>query len=178
MRLRLRRTLLWSRRLDRKTRDAGVRVHCRELLKVAAGMTRNVAARELGCVPSTAVRIVARFASHGEAALRDGRTKNERPAVDDGVRAGIWQILEQSPPDFGFPRPTWTLELLARAIGQVLDAALSVTCGRSCGGCWCVGDGRGRWCCAPYNRSSPLGSISLKSLPMLDLNFAESGEGM
>ncbi|TMQ67752.1 MAG: helix-turn-helix domain-containing protein [Candidatus Eisenbacteria bacterium] len=157
MRLRLRRTLLWSRRLDPKTRDAGVRVRCRELLKVAAGMTRNVAARELGCVPSTAVRIVARFASHGEAALRDGRTKNERPAVDDGARA---------------------LELLARAIGQVLDAALSVTCGRSCGGCWCVGDGRGRRCCAPYNRSSPRGSISLKSLPMLDLNFAESGEGM
>ncbi len=106
-------TRLWLRRLDRKTRDAELRVRCRVLLKVAAGKSRNAAAREVGCVPSTAIRILARFEAHGEAALMDGRSENGRPKVDD-VRAGICQILEQSPPDFGFPRPTWTLELLAR----------------------------------------------------------------
>src|SRR5438093_2245308 len=127
MTLRLRRaTRLWLRRVDRKSRDAEVRVRCRVLLKVAAGKTRNAAAREVGCVPSTAVRIVARFEAQGEAALLDGRSENGRPKVDDDVKAGICKILEQSPPDFGFPRPTWTLELLARVIQQVLQVALSV----------------------------------------------------
>lgn len=127
MALRLRRpTRLWLRRLDRKTRDAEVRVRCRVLLKVASGMTRHAAAAAIGCAPATAWRIVARFEAHGEAALWDGRSENGRPKVDDDVRAGICTILEQSPPDFGFPRPTWTLELLARVIQQVLQVALSV----------------------------------------------------
>jgi transposase len=112
--------------LDRKTRDAEVRVRCRVLLKVAAGMTRHAAARAIGCAPATAWRIVARFETHGEAALMDGRSENGRPKVDDDIRAGICKILEQSPPDFGFPRPTWTLELLTRVIQQVLQVAVSV----------------------------------------------------
>lgn len=127
MPLRLRRpTRLWLRRLDRKTRDAELRVRCRVLLKVASGMTRHAAAAAIGCAPATAWRIVARFAAHGEAALLDGRSENGRPKVDDDVKAGICKILEQSPPDFGYPRPTWTLELLARVIQQVLQVALSV----------------------------------------------------
>ena len=127
MTLRLRRaTRLWLRRVDRKTRDAEVRVRCRVLLKVAAGLSRHAAARAIGCAPATAWRIVARFEAHGEAALVDGRSENGRPKVDDDVRAGICKILEQSPPDFGFPRPTWTLELLARVVDQVLHLSLSV----------------------------------------------------
>ena len=127
MTLRLRRpTRLWLRRLDRKTRDAELRVRCRVLLKVASGLSRNAAAREVGCVPSTAVRIVARFEALGEAALLDGRSENGRPKVDDDVRAGICRILEQSPPDFGYPRPTWTLELLTRVVQEVLQVVLSV----------------------------------------------------
>ncbi len=127
MKLRLKRaTRLWLRRIDRKTRDAEVRVRCRVLLKVGAGLTRNAAAREVGCVPSTAVRIVARFEAQGEAALLDGRSENGRPKVDDDVKAGICRILEQGPPDFGYPRPTWTLELLARVMQQMLKVGLSV----------------------------------------------------
>lgn len=127
MKLRLKRaTRLWLKRLDRKTRDAELRVRCRVLLKVAAGKSRNAAAREVGCVPSTAVRIVARFESRGEAAVMDGRSENGQPKVDDDVRAGICKILEQSPPDFGFARPTWTLELLVRVVNQALKITLSV----------------------------------------------------
>jgi winged helix-turn helix protein len=115
MKLRLKRaTRLWLRRVDRKTRDAELRVRCRVLLKVAAGRTCNAAAHEVGCVPSTAVRIVARFEAYGEAALRDGRSENGRPKVDDDVRAGICRILERSPPDFGYPRPTLNLRRARR----------------------------------------------------------------
>jgi hypothetical protein len=42
------------RRLAKKTRDADQRVRCLLVLKVAEGKSRRAAARELGCVPSTA----------------------------------------------------------------------------------------------------------------------------
>lgn len=49
-------------KLDRERPSADVRVRIRVSLKVAAGLSCNAAAREVGCVPSTAVRIVARLA--------------------------------------------------------------------------------------------------------------------
>src|SRR5438093_5734717 len=82
-----RRTRLWLRRLDRKTRDAELRVRCRVLLKVAAGKTRNAAAREVGCVPSTAVCIVARFEAQGGSRAA-GRSERERTAQGGRRRHG------------------------------------------------------------------------------------------
>jgi transposase len=58
--------------------------------------------------------------------LQDGRCDNGLPKVDEDVRAGIGAILEKRPPDFGFARSTWTLELLAKVIAQVLGVFLSV----------------------------------------------------
>ena len=48
-------------KLDRRSTSADQRIRCRVVLKVAAGLSCNAASRELGCAPSTAVRIVARF---------------------------------------------------------------------------------------------------------------------
>ena len=46
--------------------------------------------------------------------------------MDADVRGGIAAILEHRPPAYGFPRPTWTLEVLAQVIERVLGLALSV----------------------------------------------------
>lgn len=60
--MQLRRTTRKSlTRLDRKSRDADLRVRCRLLLKVHAGRSPHRAAREIGCHPATAYRVVARF---------------------------------------------------------------------------------------------------------------------
>ena len=58
-------------KLDRKRPDADVRVRIRVILKAGAGLSCNAAAREVGCVPSTAVRTVARYRREGEASLLD-----------------------------------------------------------------------------------------------------------
>jgi transposase len=113
-------------RLDRKTRDADLRIRCRVVLKVAKGMSCRAAARALGCASSTAARIVARFRRHGEASLLDGRSDNGPRKVDADVRAGITTILEQRPPAYDFRRPTWTLELIAQAIARALHLTLSL----------------------------------------------------
>ena len=83
-------------KLDRRSRCPDQRIRCRVILKAAAGRSCNAAARELGCVPSTAVRIVARFRREGEASLMDHCSEN-------GTRNG------ERPSERGFPRPTWIL---------------------------------------------------------------------
>ena len=121
-----RRARLWLRRLGRKTRDADVRVRCGVLLKVHSGMTCAAAARALDCAPSSAARMVARYRRRGEVSVIDGRVENGQRKVDADVCEGILKILEQSPPAYGYRRWTWTLELIAKVVAQVLGVALSV----------------------------------------------------
>ena len=118
-------TRKWLVRIDRKTRDADLRVRCRVLLKVHQGTSPHAAARELGCAPSTAWRIVARFREHGEASVLDGRWGNGERKVGPEVGAGIWRILRDTPQQFGYARPSWTLELLARVIARELKVTVS-----------------------------------------------------
>jgi transposase len=115
-------------KLDRRrSTSADERIRCRVVLKVAAGLSCNAAARELGCAPSTAVRIVARFRCEGEAALLDHRNENGWHKIDDDVRGGVREILVGSPGDHGFTRPTWTLEILRLVVQTVLKVALSLS---------------------------------------------------
>lgn len=113
-------------RLDRKTRDADLRIRIRVVFQVAEGRSCRTAAQALGCAFSTAARIVARFRRHGEASLFDGRSDNGQRKVDADIRAGITTILEQRPPAYDFPRPTWTLELIAQIIARELSLRLSL----------------------------------------------------
>jgi transposase len=113
-------------RLDRTTRDADLRVRCRVILKVNQGLSARAAARQIGCVPSTAARIVARFLEEDEASLYDRRAENGDRKVDEDVRQGLREILLQTPEAFGFPRPSWSLELLARVLADTLQVRISV----------------------------------------------------
>ena len=62
-------------RVDRKTRNADLRIRCRVVLKVAEGTSTHSAALALGCAPSTAWRAVARFKAEGESGLLDRRAQ-------------------------------------------------------------------------------------------------------
>jgi|SRR5712671_397224 len=116
------------KKLDRRHRvDADTRVRIRVILKVATGLSCNAAAREVGCVPSTAVRTVARFAREGEASLLDHRCENGTRKVDEDVVGRLREILHGRPEDHGFERPTWTIEILRAVIAQVVGVTLSIT---------------------------------------------------
>ncbi len=109
-------------KLDRRTRDAHLRIRCRVLLKVSQGLSRRAAARELGCAPSTAWWIVERFRVRGEASLFDGRGENGARKVDEDVHGALREILMKTPPDFGYERSSWSLELLARVLAERVGA--------------------------------------------------------
>jgi transposase len=58
--------------------------------------------------------------------LVDGRHDNGQRKVDDDLRCAVWQMIQDSPRTYGYPRPTWTLELLRLVIAEVLNVILSV----------------------------------------------------
>ena len=127
-------------KLDRRSDCPDQRIRCRAVLKVAAGLSCNAAARELGCAPSTAVRIVARFGREGEAALLDARVENGSRKIDPDVHVGVCEILSGTPEDHGYTRPTWTLEILRVVVEAVLGVVLSL------GSLWTLLRGLGvRW---------------------------------
>lgn len=114
-------------KLDQGSSHADQRTRCRVVLNVASGLSRNATARELGCAPSTAVRIVARYQAEGEAALLDHRSDNGSCKVDADVLCGISGLLVGTPELYGFTRPTWTLEILRLVVARKLRVQLSLS---------------------------------------------------
>jgi transposase len=113
-------------RLNLKTRDADLRVRCRVILKVDQGLSGRAAAREVGCVPSTAFRIITTFLAEGESSLLDRRAENGNRKVDEDIRQGLREIIVATPRTFGLERSTWSLEALAIVAAQKLDLQISV----------------------------------------------------
>lgn len=131
------------RRLDQKTRDADLRVRCRIILKVDQGLSARAAAQEVGCVPSTAARIVTRFLAEDEASLFDRRADNGERKVDEDVREGLRKILQGTPQAHGYERTSWSLELLSRVVAETLGVHITP------GHLWKVlRDLKVRWGCA------------------------------
>ncbi len=115
------------RRERRKTRDAALRTRIQVILLYEAGWGAHRIARSLGCVPATAVRVARRFQALGEDGLRDGRCDNGQMKVDEDLRQALAELVAASPQDHGWPRPTWTRELLAKTLRQHTGVNVSVT---------------------------------------------------
>jgi transposase len=93
-------------KLDRRSSCPDQRIRCRVVLNVAAGLSCNTAARELGHAPSTAVRIGLRFERDGEAAQLDAHVENGSRKIDADVRGVVFEVLTGTPEEHGFTRPT------------------------------------------------------------------------
>jgi transposase len=105
------------RKLRRSTRDKGVAMRCQiVLLADKSGCTRSYIAESVGCSVSWVNRVLARFRDHGEVGLVDRREDNGTVKLDDPFLATLYEVVDQSPQDFGYPRPTWTLELLVKVM--------------------------------------------------------------
>ena len=119
-----------KRRLQRerrKTRDAALRTRIQVILLYEAGRGAHRIARSLGCVPATAVRVARRFQALGEDGTRDGHCDNGQMKVAEDLRQALAELVATSPQDHGWPRPTWTRELLAKTLRQHTGVNVSVT---------------------------------------------------
>ena len=110
----------------RKARDGAYRIRCLILLRLDAGATPASIAEQLQVARSTISRVRSRFLAEGLAGLRDHRAHNGRRKVSAAHRRRLEQLLDASPRDFGWARPTWTRELLALQLERDTGLRLSV----------------------------------------------------
>jgi transposase len=78
-------------------------------------------ARAIGCSFSWVGRVIRRFRHNGIAGLHDRREDNGQIKLDEQYLAKLYEIVDKQPTDFGYPRPTWTQELLAKVMEQITN---------------------------------------------------------
>lgn len=104
------------RKLRQKSDDKGLATRCQIILLWGEGETWFAIARAVGCSFSWVGRVIRRFRDHGVAGLHDRREDNGQTKLDEQYLATLYEIVDKQPPDFGYPRPTWTQELLAKVM--------------------------------------------------------------
>jgi len=107
------------RQLYQKTKDKGLAMRCRIVLLLGEGVVRFDIARTVGCSVSWVDRVIGRFRDHGVAGLYDRREDNGQTKLDERFLATLYDIVDKQPTDFGYKRPTWTQELLAKVMEEL-----------------------------------------------------------
>jgi len=118
------------RRLERrarKTRDARFRTRIQIVLHYDREWGCKRIAEALRIAPSHAIKTAHRFLDYGEAGLEDGRQENGITKADEDLCQALAELLETSPQDHGWTRPTWTRELLAKVLARETGVRVSVT---------------------------------------------------
>ena len=93
---------------------------------MSKGRTPTRVARYLAVSRSTVYRVAKRFQEAGEAGLIDRREENGQRKVDEKYLDALYQIVSKQPTDYGWPRPTWTRELLVATMKQIAEVSVSV----------------------------------------------------
>ena len=111
-----RRVKMRVRRLRRETRDKGLAVRCQVVLLADKGRTRAAIAEGVGCSVSWVGRVLARWRDFGIPGLYDRREDNGTLKLDEWFLAELVEVVDGSPRDHGYLRPTWTQELLSKVM--------------------------------------------------------------
>ncbi len=114
-------------RTVRKTCEAGLRTRSLIILQAAAGQSSGAIAEAISYDPSAVLKVIHRFLAEGEDGVRDHRADNGQPKVDEALRETLCAIVAGSPQDYGWARPTWTQELLARQLTAMTRVRVSET---------------------------------------------------
>lgn len=84
-------------------------------------------AEHVGCARSYVYTTARRYRRDGLAVLLDGRDCNGQLKADEPFRETVRALLDQSPREFGYLRPTWTRELLVRIAEQLTGTRVSLS---------------------------------------------------
>jgi len=115
------------RRMRRAARDAGLAMRYQIILLAAKARSSRSIAESLGCSRSWASRVIARYQEQGEAGLLDGREDNGRQKLDEWYLGQLCEVVSEQPTAYGYPRPTWTRELLVAVMGRLSGVRIHVT---------------------------------------------------
>jgi transposase len=108
-----------KRRLEKQARgcqDAKLRIRYLIVLNLADEQSPTETARTLKVARRTVYRVAQRFSQQGEAGLVDRREENGNRKLDENYLGQLYELVGSSPQEHGWPRPTWTRELLIKTM--------------------------------------------------------------
>ncbi len=114
-----RRVKMELRRLRRVTPDKALAMRLQIVLLADKQRPRPMIAEAVGCSVSWVNRVISRFRKFGLGGLYDGRQDNGVLKIDEHYLSILYDLVDRSPQDHGYSRPTWTQELLAKVMGQL-----------------------------------------------------------
>jgi transposase len=97
------------------------------VLNLDDGLRPTEVGRRLKVSRSTVYRVAARFCECGEAGLIDRREENGDRKLDEQTLAVLHEMVEASPQDYGWRRPTWTRELLVATLHKQTGVKIHVS---------------------------------------------------
>ena len=115
------------RRLAMRAKDAGMRCRCKVVLALVQGKTPTMIAQGGLCAKSQVYRVAERFITEGLAGLADRREDNGERKITPVYESELLRLVEQSPQEFGYRRPTWTQELLILVLAERVEISISVS---------------------------------------------------
>jgi transposase len=107
--------------------DDDLRIRCMVLINLIQGESPTLIARILNCSRSHVYRVAHRWVEEGLVGLMDRREDNGEDKVTEDYQATLLLILEGSPRDHGYLRPTWTQELLIIVLERETGIRISRT---------------------------------------------------
>ena len=109
-----------------RIKDAATRIRFLMVLHTAEGGTQAQIAGMLACSIRTVARVQQRFREQGVEGLIDRRGDNGAAKVTDGYVLALIEAVRGGPQDYGYPRPTWTQELLVKTLAGQTGIRISV----------------------------------------------------
>lgn len=109
-----------------KSGDPGVIRRAQVVASAAGGYSAPETAQMLVCATSFVYKTLLAFVAQGWFALLDGRSGNGNLKADANFRRVVRNLLDRSPRDYGFVRPTWTRELLVLVAEEETSVRVSV----------------------------------------------------
>ena len=126
----------------RKCRDSKLRTRYLVVINLANGRSAEQTAAAIQVARSSVYRIARRFRVAGEAGLIDRREENGQRKLEEQYLQTLYEVVAASPEQYGWPRPTWTREMLVRTLRTLTGVRIHVaTMSRALG---VIGARRGR----------------------------------
>lgn len=116
------------RLIKKRTGDKGLHMRCQiVLLSLGKYWPRERVAESQDCSVSLVGKVLRRYLDEGLEGLADRRADNGQRKVDHRFLVVLHDVVDQSPEDFGYRRPTWTRELLVKVLKKKAGVAIDVT---------------------------------------------------
>lgn len=110
-----------------KCGDARLRIRYLIVLNLDDGISPSETAKRLHVSRNTVYRVARRFREVGEAGLIDRREDNGEKKLDDDYLGLLYELVESSPLEHGWRRPTWTREMLVETIFRKTGVRIHVS---------------------------------------------------